>query len=76
MISTVSCDEKEANCLNDVSTKYNHSSEEVDLLSLSEMTGFPADFIKQELMLKGDQVLINELRKAVLEYLDSEFFKQ
>ena len=51
----------------------------LDLVSvgkLSELTGFPIDYIKRELLLDGedlDELCLEELRKRVLLYLDSNF---
>jgi len=46
----------------------------VSLGSLAEMTGFPIDYIKRELTLDGQEDLsLEELRKKVLAYLDSNF---
>lgn len=48
----------------------------VSLGTLAELTGFPVDYIKRELLL-GDEtnedMSIDELRKKVLAYLDSGF---
>lgn len=47
---------------------------DVSIKELSDLTGFPADFIKRELLLNDDQDLsLDELRKKVLRYLDSNF---
>ncbi len=44
----------------------------VSLGSLAELTGFPVDYIKRELLLEGESDLsVEELRKKVLAYLDS-----
>lgn len=46
------------------------SETEVSLGSLSEMTGFPVDYIKRELILSDDNDLsVEELRAKVLAYL-------
>jgi hypothetical protein len=46
----------------------------VNLGSLAELTGFPVDYIKRELFLDSEQDLsVEELRKKVLAYLDSNF---
>ncbi len=46
----------------------------VSLGSLAELTGFPVDYIKRELLLEGEQNLsVEELRAKVLAYLDSSF---
>jgi hypothetical protein len=48
--------------------------EGVSLKTLSELTGFPVDYIKRELLLSGDQELsMDELRKKVQSYLDTSF---
>ena len=44
--------------------------------TLAELTGFPVDYIKRELLKEGeteDTMTIEELRKKVLAYLDSSF---
>lgn len=49
------------------------SKEEVNLSTLSDLTGFPVDFIKKELMLDGDasnEMALQELRSKMLNYLD------
>ena len=43
--------------------------ESISLSSLSEMTGFPSDFIKEELLVDMDTFSLNELRKLALKYL-------
>lgn len=43
----------------------------VSLSSLSEMTGFPVDFIKKELLLENEPVSMQELRQSVLRYLET-----
>lgn len=43
----------------------------VNLSELAELTGFPADFIRQELFLDGDQLTLSKLRLAMLKYLDA-----
>jgi hypothetical protein len=48
------------------------SETEVSLGSLVEMTGFPIDYIKRELVLSDDNDLsVEELRKRVLAYLST-----
>lgn len=48
------------------------SETEVSLGSLAEMTGFPVDYIKRELVLSDDNDLsVEELRKKVLAYLST-----
>jgi hypothetical protein len=52
------------------------TEEVVSLGALAELTGFPVDYIKREL-LSGDEevteMTMTELRKKVLAYLDSNF---
>jgi hypothetical protein len=44
----------------------------VSLGSLAELTGFPIDYIKRELLLESEQDLsVDELREKVLAYLNS-----
>ena len=48
----------------------------VSLGTLAELTGFPVDYIKRELLLDGESeeaMTVEELRKKVLAYLDSSF---
>lgn len=65
----------EALGLQDV-TKTTTSEEVVSLGTLAELTGFPVDYIKRELLLEGEsleEMSVEELRKKVLAYLDSNF---
>lgn len=46
----------------------------VSLTSLAEMTGFPVDYIKRELVLEElEEMSADELRARVLNYLESSF---
>lgn len=46
----------------------------VSLDQLAELTGFPVDFIKRELLLSDEQSMsVEELRAKVLNYLDTNF---
>ena len=46
----------------------------ITVATLSELTGFPVDYIKRELLLSEEQELsVEELRERVLSYLDSNF---
>jgi predicted HTH domain antitoxin len=48
----------------------------VTLGTLAELTGFPVDYIKRELLLEGEsleELTLEELRRRVLAYLDSKF---
>lgn len=55
------------------------SSEEkvVSLSSLSDLIGFPEDFVKRELLIKDESVTIEELRQMTISYLNhlSDKFK-
>lgn len=46
-------------------------SQNVPLQSLSELTGFPVDFIKKELLLDGENVSMGELRALMTKYLEA-----
>ncbi|MGB0452680.1 MAG: hypothetical protein ACPGJV_03125 [Bacteriovoracaceae bacterium] len=49
----------------------NHSEESnVSLDTISDITGFPVDYIKKELLLESDYVTLGNLRKVMLNYLD------
>lgn len=43
----------------------------VTLGSLAEMTGFPIEYIKRELLLEEETMSVEELRERVLAYLNS-----
>ncbi len=48
--------------------------EPVSLNQLAELTGFPVDFIKKELLLSDEsQMSVDELREKVLSYLNKNF---
>lgn len=46
-------------------------NEKVTLASLSELTGFPVDFIKKELLIDHEPVSLSELRKSMMAYLEA-----
>ncbi len=49
-----------------------NADEKVSLSSLSELTGFPVDFIKKELLIeKEEPISLNELRTSMMSYLES-----
>ena len=48
---------------------------QVSLTSLSEESGVPLSFIKDELMLDGESVNIDDLRESMLKLVDSTFLK-
>jgi len=41
----------------------------VDVNELAEMTGFPVDFIKSELLLESNSLSVDDLRKTMVSYL-------
>ena len=45
-------------------------TERVSLVKLSQLTGFPEDFIKKELFLDDDAFPLDVLRKQAARYLD------
>lgn len=49
----------------------------VSLSSLSDLTGFPEEFVKRELLIEDEKVTIEELRQMTINYLNhlSEKFK-
>jgi len=42
----------------------------VNLVSLSEMTGFPVDFIKSELLVSENEMTLTDLRASMTAYLE------
>ena len=44
----------------------------VSLTSLSEMVGFPVEFIQKELLLEGDELSMQDLRRSMLTYLENK----
>lgn len=55
-------------------TKPSSAESGVALSSLAEMTGFPVDYIKRELLLTADSDLsVDELRMRVMAYLEKNF---
>ena len=49
---------------------FGKSDEIVSLGKLSQLTGFPEEFIKKELLLNGDALSLSSLRKHVAQYLN------
>ena len=45
--------------------------ERISLQYLAELTGFPVDYIKEELVLEDDELPIQDLRKSMMNFLDS-----
>ncbi len=46
------------------------SGDRVSISSLSELTGFPVDFIKKELLLEDDTLTMEELRASMINFLE------
>ena len=44
----------------------------VSLKQLADLTGFPVEFIKRELLLEDRNFTVEELREKVLQYLDTK----
>ncbi len=49
--------------------------QDVSLKTLSEMTGFPVEFIKKELLLDGEEINMETLRESMLRYLEQSMFE-
>jgi hypothetical protein len=49
----------------------NANEESVELSSLSNLTGFPVDYIKSELIFDNDKITLSDLRKTMVSYLES-----
>ncbi|HAZ12025.1 MAG: hypothetical protein A2X86_06760 [Bdellovibrionales bacterium GWA2_49_15] len=47
------------------------SVDNVDLNSLSQLTGFPVDFIKKELVVDQEKISVEDLRSKVAHFLNS-----
>ncbi len=57
-------------------SKVTAGNEVVSLGALAEMTGFPVEYIKRELLLGEENIdgmTMDDLRQKVLAYLDSNF---
>jgi hypothetical protein len=46
-------------------------TQKVPLESLSELTGFPVEFIKKELLLESETLSMSDLRKSMAVYLEN-----
>lgn len=57
------CDSEEASTTTD----------QIDLVSLAKLTGFPSEFIKQELLIDDASISMDSLRSSMLNYLESTF---
>ncbi len=47
-----------------------HDDEPIALSSLSQLTGFPTEFIKRELLLEKSTISLGELRGSIISYLE------
>ena len=47
-----------------------HNDESIPISSLSNLTGFPTEFIKRELLLENSPISLGDLRKSILNYLE------
>lgn len=45
-------------------------AQKVSMDTLSMMTGFPADFIKSELIVEGEDLSVSDLRKTMINFLE------
>lgn len=45
--------------------------QKVPLKDLSDLTGFPVEFIKSELLLSDEELSMKELRQSMMTYLES-----
>lgn len=45
--------------------------DKIPLASLSQLTGFPIEFIKKELLLDDEELSLEDLRNSMLNYLES-----
>ena len=52
------------------------NQKDVDLATLSSLTGFPVDFLKEELFIKEDSIPISNLREVALSLLDGLFLSK
>ena len=61
-------------CLSSIDDQKESHAESVSLSNLSELTNFPVDFLKKELLLdQQEDISLEDLRKRVLHYLDDTF---
>lgn len=51
--------------------KTENTGEKVAVENLSELTGFPTDFIKKELLVDGESISIEDLRSKMITYLEN-----
>ena len=53
--------------------KIDDSQEKIEMSSLSNLTGFPVDYIKKELVLDDEEVTLEQLREHMMVFLNSNF---
>jgi hypothetical protein len=61
----------------ELNSEASSTEEKVSFSTLSEMTGFPVEFIKKELLIDEEPVSMSQLRTSMAAYLEStiEFVK-
>ncbi|ATH08787.1 hypothetical protein BIY24_12760 [Halobacteriovorax marinus] len=55
----------------ELNSKSTSTEEMVSFSTLSQMTGFPVDFIKKELLLDEEPISMSQLRESMAIYLES-----
>ena len=53
--------------------KIDDDQEKIPMSSLSNLTGFPVDYIKKELVLDEEEVTLEQLREHMMVFLNSNF---
>jgi len=53
--------------------KIDDCQEKIEMSSLSNLTGFPVDYIKKELVLEEEEVTLEQLREHMMVFLNSNF---
>ena len=71
MKATMTVAEEQGTVHGETKVGLNSDTNTVPLSSLSEMTGFPVDFIKSELLVNDDRISMDELRQSMASYLES-----
>lgn len=59
--------------LGSVNKDVNETGSNVSLGSLSELVGFPVEYLKKELVLDNDEISMDELRIRMLSFLETNF---
>ena len=55
----------------ELNSQTSSKEEQVSFSALSEMTGFPVEFIKKELLIDEEPVSMSQLRTSMAAYLES-----